>query len=162
MNHLLKLYEIAPEFSALVEQDELTEQDADRLDELGQAIEVKAENIAALTDNMGLFVDLCKAEETRISNKRKSVENKIKWVNDYLQHNMEIAGTMSIEVGTRKISLQKNPPSLIVDNEDIIPPKYFVVIPESYQIDKKRLLKDLKAADIPGCHSDQKLSLRKR
>ena len=162
MNHLLKLYEIAPEFSALVEQDELTEQDADRLDELGQAIEVKAENIAALTDNMGLFVEMCKAEEKRISAKRKSVENKIKWVNDYLQHNMEIAGTMSIEVGTRKISLQKNPPSLIVDNEDIIPPKYFVVIPESYQIDKKRLLKDLKAADIPGCHSDQKLSLRKR
>jgi len=162
MNHLLKLYEIAPEFSALVEQDELTEQDADRLDELGQAIEVKAENIAALTDNMGLFVEMCKAEEKRISAKRKSVENKIKWVNDYLQHNMEIAGTMSIEVGTRKISLQKNPPSLIVDNEDIIPPKYFMVIPESYQIDKKRLLKDLKAADIPGCHSDQKLSLRKR
>ena len=162
MNHLLKLYEIAPEFSALVEQDELTEQDADRLDELGQAIEVKAENIAALTDNMGLFVEMCKAEEKRISAKRKSVENKIKWVNDYLQHNMEIAGTMSIEVGTRKISLQKNPPSLIVDNEDIIPPKYFMVIPESYQIDKKRLLKDLKAANIPGCHSDQKLSLRKR
>ena len=162
MNHLLKLYEIAPEFSALVEQDELTEQDADRLDELGQAIEVKAENIAALTDNMGLFVEMCKAEEKRISAKRKSVENKIKWVNDYLQHNMEIAGTMSIEVGTRKISLQKNPPSLIVDNEDIIPPKYFMVIPESYQIDKKRLLKDLKADDIPGCHSDQKLSLRKR
>ena len=162
MNHLLRLYEIAPEFAALVEQDELTEQDADRLDELGQAIEVKAENIAALTDNMGLFVEMCKAEEKRISNKRKSVENKIKWVNDYLKNNMEAAGIMNIEIGTRKLSLQKNPPSLIVDNEDIIPPKYFLVIPESYQIDKKRLLKDLKAADIPGCHSDQKLSLRKR
>jgi len=162
MNHLLRLYEIAPEFAALVEQDELTEQDADRLDELGQAIEVKAENIAALTDNMGLFVEMCKAEEKRISAKRKSIENKIKWVNDYLKNNMEAAGIMNIEIGTRKLSLQKNPPSLIVDNEDIIPPKYFLVIPESYQIDKKRLLKDLKANDIPGCHSDQKLSLRKR
>jgi hypothetical protein len=159
---MLRLYEISPEFADLVEQDDLTDQDAERLDELGHALEVKASNIAALTDNMGLFVDMCKAEENRISAKRKAVENKIKWVNDYLKNNMEIAGVMNIEIGTRKISLQKNPPKLVVDDENKIPSKYFVVIPESFNLDKKRLLKDLKDIEVAGCHSEQGLSLRKK
>ena len=162
MNTALKLYDIAPEFAALVEQDELTEQDIARLDELGHAIEVKASNIAALTDNMSLFVDMCKAEEKRISAKRKAVENRIKWVNDYLQNCMETAGTMEIEIGTRKISLQKNPPKVMIDDEMEIPPKYFVVIPESYQLDKKMLKDDLKKGVVGGCHLEQGLSLRKR
>ena len=163
MGELLKLYDIAPEFAALVEQDDLTDQDAERLDELGHCLEVKASNIAALTDKMGLFVEMCKAEEQRISAKRKAVENKIKWVNNYLKTNLEAAGVMSLEIGTRKISLQRNPQKCEIDDELIIPQKYLILTPATYRPDKKMILDDIKkGVDVPGCHYSQSLSLRKR
>ncbi len=158
----LRLYEMAPEFAALVEADELTDQDMERLDELGHAIEMKASNIAALTDNMTSFVDMCKAEEQRISARRKAVENRILWLNKYLQNCMETAGTMEIEIGTRKISLQKNPPKVVIDNQDDIPPRFFIVIPETFQLDKNALKAELKKGEVKGAHLTQGLSLRKR
>lgn len=162
MFNALKLYEIAPEFASLVEQEELTDQDMERLDELGLAIEVKASNIAALTDNMGLFVDMCKAEEQRISAKRKAVENRIKLVNDYLKNNMEAAGIMELEIGTRKISLQRNPPKMVIDDEGKIPNNFFNLVPENWELDKAKLKYALKKNDISGAHLEQGLSLRKR
>ena len=158
----MTLYNLIPEFKEILAKEELTDEDSLKISELGHAIEIKASNICSLTDQMESFVAFCKLEESRISAKRKAVQNKIKWLNNYLKTNMESAGIGVIEFGTKKVSLQKNPPKLFVDDEDIIPPKYFIVIPESFQLDRKRLLKDLKAGDIAGVHSEQSLSLRKR
>jgi hypothetical protein len=160
MNTALKLYEIAPEFAALVEQDELTDQDMERLDELGHAIEVKADNIAALNDNMTVFIEMCKSEEKRIADKRRAVENRIKWMKQYLKNCMETAGVMEVEVGTRKIALQKNPPKMIIEEEGQIPSNFFNLIPEQWELDKKMLKDALKKESIPGARLEQELSVR--
>lgn len=158
----LKLYEIAPEFAQLVEKDDLTEDDMQRLDDLGHALEVKADNIASVTDKLEAFVELCKSEEQRISSRRRAVESRISWVKKYLQDCMETAGVYEIEIGTRKIALQKNPPKVVVDDEEQIPNEYFVVIPAKKQLDKKTLKDALKKEYIPGARLEQELSLRKR
>lgn len=159
----LKLYEIAPEFLALMEKDELTEEDEQQLDSLTHAIEVKASNIAAITDNMEAFVEMCRAEEKRIAGKRKAVENRIEWVNRYLQSAMEATGIMQIEIGTRKISLQDGPHRLVIDDESAIPPRFIDFVPESYQVNKNAVKEALKeGATVPGCHLEQGLFLRKR
>ena len=158
----MTLYNLIPEFKDLLDKEELTDEDSLRINEISHDIEIKASNICSLTDQMESFIAFCKCEESRISAKRNAVQNKIKWLNNYLKTNMESAGIGVIEFGTKKVSLQKNPPKLFIDDENIIPPKYFIVIPESFSLDKKRLLKDLKAGDIAGVHSERSLSLRKR
>lgn len=159
----MTLYKIADEFAQLVEADELPEDAEQRLDELTHALEVKAQNIIAISEKMQNFVDYCKAEEDRISAKRKAVENRIKWVKGYLQNCMEAAGAMVIETGTRKIALQKSPPSVDVQDEVSIPARYFITIPATVQLDKKAVIEALKSGEeVPGCQLKQSYHLRVR
>lgn len=159
----LQLYKIADEFAALVDADELTDADAQRLDELGHAIEVKAANIIALTEKMEHFASYCKDEEKRIAEKRKSVENRIAWMKRYLQNCMEAAGVMTIEAGTHKVALQKSPPSLEITDEVIIPAKFFTIIPATTQLDKVAVKEAIKKGEaVPGCSLKQSFHLRVR
>ncbi len=158
----MTLYEIADEFSFLVDKEDLTEEDMTRLDELGTAIEVKAGNIMAVTDKLGYFVTMCKAEEKRISARRKAAENRIIAVNNYLQGSMEAADVYTIEVGTRKLAVQKNPPKVVIDAEEEIPARFFEIVPESTRLDKIMLKAALKSGSVTGAHLEQTLSLRKR
>jgi len=160
----LSLYEITAELVAIVEsEEEMTDQDLQRLDGLMPAIETKAVNISALTDKMEAFVDLCKKEETRIAAKRKAVENKTNSLKTYLKECMERAGIMKIEQGTVTLALQKNPPKVIIDDERKVPAEYITVIPEQYQPNKNAIKEAIKSGKkVAGCHLEQSLSLRKR
>ena len=158
----MTLYEVAAEFSALVEKEDLTDEDFEKLDEYGHAIEIKAGNIAALTDKLSAFASYCKEEEQRIAAKRKAVENRSKRILQYLQDQMEIAGVMEVEIGTRKISLQPSPHKLIIDDEKKIPQIFFDIVPQTLELDKAKLKKALKKEEIEGAHLTQGYHLRKR
>ena len=158
----LKLYEIAPAFALIADQDELTSDDLDRLDELNLALKDKVVNIAALTDNLESFIELCSKEQKRITARKKAAENKVACLNDYIKYGMTVAGVDKIEVGTRTVSLQTNPPKLIIDDENIVPPKYFIIVPQSLRIDKAEIKRDLKEGDVPGVHLERGQSIRKR
>jgi len=156
------LYELIPAFTALVEQDDFTEEDLHQLDELNLAIADKAYNIASWTDNLESFIALCAAEEKRIKARKKSAENKVTWLKDYLKWGMQEAGLKKIECGTRSITLQNNPPKLVIDDEAAIPAKYFVIVPETKAVDKAEVKKALKEGEVPGAHLEQGQSVRKR
>ncbi len=158
----MKLYEIAPAFAALVGQEDFTGDDLMLLDELNLALKDKAGNIVALTDNLESFIALCDSEEKRIKARKTSAKNKVKWLNDYLKYGMQVAGVKKIECGTRSITLQNNPPRLVIDDEAAIPAKYYVVVPETLQLDKVEIKKALKEGDVPGARLEQGQSVRKR
>ena len=162
MNTSMKLYEIVPAVAALADQDDFTKEDLIKLDELNLALKDKAGNIAAWTDNLESFISLCDAEEKRIKARKKTAENKVKWLKDYLKSGMQISGVKKIEFGTRSITLQNNPPSLVIDDEDAIPAKFFVIVPETRAIDKAEIKKALKNGEVPGAHLEQGQSVRKR
>lgn len=153
----LKLYELAEEFAALVDADDLDETALQRLDATGHAIEVKADNICSLVKTFDAFVEMCKKEEARIAEKRRVFENKTKKLTDYLQRCMELAGTVEISAGTRTVKLQKKAPALVVDNEVDIPARFWTIIPETKQLDRKGLLAARKQEEIQGCHVEQGL-----
>ena len=153
----MKLYEIAADL-----QDALTaeEFDEERLDQLAHAFEQKAGAIVAVSKVMASFVDYCKAEEKRIAEKRKAVENRKQRLFDYLQTHMEATGVAEMTTGTATVKLQKNPPKVVVDNEDSLPPKYLKII-QTTQIDKNAIKDALKAGEeVTGAHLEQGLSLR--
>lgn len=159
---LPKLYEITEDIAAIVTEEEWTEDTERRLESLSMALEKKAENIIGLCTEWESFVAAAKAEEQRIAGRRKAVENRVAHLKGYLQRCMESADIMTMEAGTHNLRIQQNPPKVVVDSEETIPPRFFVIIPEQRQLDKKAIAEALKKEDIPGAHLEQGTSLRIR
>jgi Siphovirus Gp157 len=150
------LYDITEEITTILGTDEWTDETEQQLEKLNLALEVKAGKILDFCSNLESFAEAAKTEEKRIAGNRKSVENRIKQLHSYLKRNMVAIERTELESGTRKLKIQNNPHSVVVDNEQAIPAKYFVVIPATTQLDKKAVADDLKAGkDVEGAHLEQ-------
>lgn len=157
-----KLYEISEDIAKILGEEEWSEETEKRLESLGLDMEAKAKNILAFCADLEAFTDKAKAEEKRIAERRKAAENRAKRLKQYIQRCMEMAGRTEIETGTHNIKIQNNPPKAIVDDEEKIPAKYFIVIPATTQLDKAALLKDLKKGEVKGAHIEAGTHLRIR
>ena len=135
----------------------------DTLQSIEGELEEKAGNIAKFVKSMEYDVDAMKAEEKRISERRKATENRINNIKAYVQMQMELANLNKIKTPTMTISLQKNPPSVSIEDDTAIPAKYIIVIPEQHQPDKKRIAEALKNGEVvPGAVLKQGKNLRIR
>lgn len=153
------LYEISSAINDILGTEEWDDAAIERLEELNLALESKAKGITHFITNLTAFVDSAKEEEQRIALRRKAAENRISALKTYLLSAMTSAGRTEIEAGTFKIVIKNNPPSVCVDDESLLPARFFVTIPESYQLDKKSLAAELKVNDIPGAHLERGKSL---
>jgi hypothetical protein len=80
-----------------------------------------------------------------------------------MQRCLNHAERTEVEAGTYKVKIQKNPARVVVDAEQNIPPRFFTVIPETTQLDKKAVAEALKKGEvIVGAHLEQGTSLRIR
>lgn len=161
----MKLYELTQNYlnlQELLENEEIPkEMVIDALDNVGEELEAKAENIAKLIKTLEVDITGYKAEELRLSNKRKSLENRVKSLKEYLDNAMKVTGKTKFKGQLFSFSIQKNPPSVNVVDEKLIPEEYFT--PQEPTLDKKRLLTDIKnGAEIPGAEIKQTESLRIR
>jgi hypothetical protein len=155
----LKLYEIAAELRQLADAEEW---DDAAVDALAIAFEQKASGIIAISEQMDIFAAYCKAEEERIRTRRQAVENRIASMKRYLQQCMEQAGVMKLDIGTKKLALQANPPRVVIDAEDLLPAK-FIKIVQTQSVDKTAIKDAIKAGEIvQGAHLEQSLGLRVR
>ena len=109
-----------------------------------------------------------KADAIAISNeieRLQALENRAKkseeWFKRYLQSAMEATQTNKIETPTLKLMIQNNPPSVVVDDESLIPDSYKRIVPAHYEIDKKKIGQTWKdGLGVAGTHVEQKQSLR--
>lgn len=158
----LKLYELTDEMKKILE-DDWSEETENALALVSSSIEKKAGNIINYCEELSSFVDLCKSEETRISAKRKAAENKIKKLKEYVKMCMESGDIEKLPIGTKTISIQKNNPAVSVLNEDMIPARFWLIIPETKQLDKKAILAEAKKGEeIDGVEITQTTSIRVR
>ena len=161
----MKLYELTENYlnlQELLENEEIPkEMVTEALDNVGEELEAKAENIAKLIKTLEVDITGYKQEETRLSTKRKSLENRVKSLKEYLDNAMKVTGKTKFKGQLFSFSIQKNPPSVNVVDEKLIPEEYF--IPQEPTLDKKRLLTDIKSGvEIPGAEIKQTESLRIR
>lgn len=154
------LYEISNEIAAILGEEEWDDQTEAKLDALGLAMEVKAKNILGFCADLAAFADAAKAEENRISARRKAAENRVASLKAYLKSCMEQAGRTEVEAGTHSLKIQANPPAVVVDDETTIPPRFFVIIPETKKLDKKLVAEALKKGEeVKGAHLERGTSL---
>jgi uncharacterized protein YukE len=133
----------------------------DTLESLNDAIEDKAVNYAKVMKNLEAQAKAIKDEEERLADRRRSLESNVKRLKESLQQSMIDVDMKKIKTELFSFNIQKNPPSVDVLNESLIPMEYF--IPVEPKLDKKAILADLKnGVEVQGVEIKQGESLRIR
>ena len=154
----MSTYELANELAFLMDIDEPTDEQMERLDSLVMELPDKLEGCCKYLANIQPTIEGFKAEEKRLAAKRKVLENKVLRFKHYIQSSMEIAGMYDVDAGTFTVKLQQNPKSVKVIDETLIPVDFMVT---TTSLDKVSLKEALKDGDVAGATLESSgLSLR--
>ena|SRR5699024_4182882 len=156
--NLYELTESYQQIQTLIEEG--AEGLEDTLQSLDDAIEEKAVGYAKVMKNIEGQVIAIKTEEKRLAEKRRSLENNIKRLKESLQDAMLLNDKKRIETELFNFNIQKNPPSIRVIDEEMIPKTYYVE--QAPKLDRRALINELKESDVPGVELTQGESLRIR
>lgn len=161
----MKLYEISNELASAITRytesaDEAEMQAlAEVIGNLGIAFNDKAVAIVHYCINQEADNTAIDAEITRLKNMKQSRENAVERLKAYLKMQMENQNLDKIDSPTLKISIRKNPVSVIVDNEEEVPDEYKKVKMIT-SVDKIAIAKAHKdGIGVVGTHTEQKTRL---
>ena len=159
----MTLYDIDAQIAALdgaAEDDMLIDEETGELISVSQALdalrmerEAKLENVACWVKNLSAEADAIREEENRLIKRRKAAETKAANLKAWLLAAMtrEDGTTDKIKTGRVAISVKRNPPSTVVD-DDLLPSTYKVA-KITYQANKELIKRELLAGgEVPGAH----------
>jgi len=157
------LYQITNAFPQLIANEEITDEDKAKIkEELTLLLQQKSQNIIGYSKNLELTIEAMKNEEKRISEQRKTLENRVLKYKNYVKECMEQNGITKIETTLGTLSIAKNPISVEVINEDEIPSEYKQEVITT-KVDKKAIADNFRDTGeiIPGVNiNTQNTSLR--
>lgn len=108
----MKLYELENDYLALmqaIDDEEIPEElISDTLEAIVGEVEVKADNIACLLKNVEADIAAIKAEETRLSERRKAKEKAHERLKQYLSDVLQRMGIDKVETARSKITFRKS------------------------------------------------------
>ena len=140
----LSLYNITNGFAQLMANEEMTEEEKELIKkELTDLLQEKSESIIGFTKNIELTIEAMKTEEKRIAENRKSLEVKMEKFKEYVKECMETMGSTKIETVLGTLSIAKNPISVEILNEEIVPNKYKTQV-TTIKVDKKAIADEFK------------------
>ena len=143
----LKLYEITTGFMQVMdklENGELTEQESQEIqDQLQTALVQKSNNIIGYYQNQKALVEAIDIEIKRLQEMKKSINNNLDRYKEYVKSNMEILGIEKIETPVGKVNIAKNPISVDVLDESLIPEEYKEIVTTT-KINKKAIADNFK------------------
>lgn len=150
----MTLYELTEEFLQLLELAEDPETDPqvfeDTMESVGAEWVSKAEGYVKVIKQIEADAAAIKAEEKRLSERRKAAEKNADRIKQTLKAAMEVTGNTKIKTELFTVSVRKNPESVVIDTEDMndIPGQFFVYTKTINKTELKRALKD--GEDLTG------------
>ena len=162
------LYELTAEYMQLLEMAEDPDIDlqtlADTMDAIGGELEDKADGYAKVIRQLEYDEAAIDAEIKRLMSRKKTIFGNIEHMKDNLQAEMLATGKTKFKTALHSFNIQRNPPSVVVDELMVenIPEQYLIY--QEPKINKKAILEDIKAGrDLSGiAHLEQGESLRIR
>lgn len=147
----LSLYQITNAFPALMENEEITEENKKQIiEELTVLLQQKSQNIIGYVRNNELTIEAMKVEEKRLSDMRKALENKNSKFKEYVKECMENSGLIKIDTALGSLSIAKSPISVEIENEDEIPSEFKQEV-VTVKVDKKAIADNFKSTgEIPS------------
>lgn len=113
---------------------------ADTLEGLEGTLAVKAQNIAYVIQNMGATAEAIKLAARKMTDRAERMEEKQRWLKDYVKSCMEASGMTKIECTEFKLSIRKTPVAVEVNDGEQIPDEFwYQPPPPERQLDKKKL-----------------------
>lgn len=156
----MKLYEINDIYTNVMNLDLPEEELNPILENIQGELTDKAENIAKLIQNLKSDVDAYKAEEARLKERRQATERRIESIKNYLQNSMITTDNRKFKAGVFSFNIQKNPPSLKIEDENKVPDEFIVL---ERKVDKTSLKKAIQEGlEVDGITLEQTESLRIR
>ena len=158
----MRLYDLSQNYRQVLDMiEEGDERFLDTLESLDEAIEDKVENYGKVIKSVEAGIEGLKAEEKRLAERRKFMENSVKRMKENVEQSMISTGKKKIKGPLFTFSIQKNPPSVEVIEERHIPQGFW--IPQEPKLNKKELLEELKLGhEVPGVALKESEGLRIR
>ena len=146
----------------MAEEEELDPQVlADTLEGMDGELEQKAENYAMMINTLNGQADMLSAEIKRLTERKKTIENNSKRMKESLGNAMNSTGKRKFKTLLFSFGIQKNPPVLVVDDEDKVPEEFVKVKKEIDKAALKKFVKDNENG-LDFAHLEQTESLRIR
>ena len=156
----MNLFKLSQNYMQVIHMAEELDEETlkDTLDSINESIELKVENTAYVIKTLEANSKAYKDEMDRMAKSKKTIDNNIKNLKLYMQQAMEQTGMNKIEGKLIKVSIQNNPPSVYVTQEESLK-EYMVEQPK--KLDKRALLDDLKqGVVVAGAELQQTRSVR--
>lgn len=153
----MNLYDLTGQYLTVLNMADELEDDTlkDTLDAIKEPMDEKAGNIAGLIKSFESEIEMIKAEEKRLAERRRVRERKITQLKDMLKDHVLAIGEdngkttgISLKNNPRfsRIWVQKNAPSAQFENVYYLPEEY--QLPQDPKADAKQLIKDWKDGKI--------------
>lgn len=162
---MFSIYELTEDYIKLLSmaEDPDIEEEVflDTLEGIEGALEDKAEGYAKVMRQLETNASGLDAEIKRLQERKTLVTKNVERMKKTLQTMMEATGKTKFKTELFSFNVQNNPPSLVLDSEDIetIPMEYLV--PQDPKIDKTKIKADIKAGkEITFAHMETSKSLR--
>ena len=155
------LYEIAKDYKDALEELTDIEDEAvvDTLEGLKGTLETKSENIIKYTQNLNSTIHAMKEAEKSMAERRKKLEKKVLGIKQYVKNVMEENQINKIETVNFDLSIRKNPPKAVIEDQEMIP-KDFVETHVSEKININKVKEELKkGASVQGARLVQETRL---
>ena len=164
----MTLYEITEDYQhvlAIAEDPDIDpEVLQDTLEALSGALEVKADGYARVIRQLEADSDALSAEIARLTARKRTADNSIGRMKEALKSAFLATGTAKIKTDLFTITIQRNPASVVMDEQYIenIPAEY--LIEQEPKLNRQKIKEDLKAGkDLQGiAHLEQTEGLRIR
>ena len=119
----------------------------------------KLEGYGKVLSNMTAEAAGLKAEEARLSSRRKVLEGSVERLKCRVFDYMTIADEKKIKAGTFTFTVQRSGAALVIDDGAVVPDDYW--IEQDPKLDKASLKDAIKAGlELEGCRLESKLHLR--
>ena len=156
----MKLYELSNAYKELLDREDLNPQAVvDTLDAIKDAIEIKADGIASVIDELQSSAERKKAKAKDWSESAKADLQRAQWLKQYLTSELDNAGIKKVETDNHLLSVRNFKASTVIDDFDTLPDDYKI---EKTEIvgNKNRIYQALKAGEtIPGAHLEDNRSV---
>jgi hypothetical protein len=158
------LYELTSDLNQLLEMAEDPDVDPEMLYDTFEAVEgeyeIKAEGYAKVITELTAKAKMLDAEAKRILGRADVMEKNAQRIKKRLEESMIATGNTKFKTDLYSFGIQKNPPRLVIDDEDKIPDTY--LIPQPPKVDAAAIKKMVKETPVDWAHLEQSETLRIR
>ena len=156
----MKLYELSNAYKELLDREDLDPQAVvDTLDAIKDEIEIKADGIASVIDELRSSAERKKAKAKDWNESAKADLQRAQWLKQYLTTELDNVGIKKVETDNHLLSVRNFKSSTVIDDFDSLPDDYKVTKTEVVS-DKAGIYKALKAGEtVPGAHLEDNRSV---